>query len=89
MKCKPWRLWWGHRVNELWRLCEHSDYDPHFLSKNNQLIYQAGAGIVSKSDNQSELQEVNNKLEALRKAILLAETIWKFENLNYENFGAR
>lgn len=46
-----------------------------FLSKGNQLIYQAGAGIVSKSDNQSELQEVNNKLEALRKAILLAETI--------------
>jgi len=46
-----------------------------FLSKNNQLIYQAGAGIVSKSDNQSELQEVNNKLEALRKAIVLAETI--------------
>lgn len=46
-----------------------------FLSKNNQLIYQAGAGIVSKSENQSELQEVNNKLEALRKAILLAETI--------------
>jgi anthranilate synthase component 1 len=46
-----------------------------FLSKNNQLIYQAGAGIVSKSDNQSELQEVNNKLEALRKAIALAETI--------------
>jgi anthranilate synthase component 1 len=46
-----------------------------FLSTKNQLIYQAGAGIVSKSDNQSELQEVNNKLEALRKAILLAETI--------------
>jgi anthranilate synthase component 1 len=46
-----------------------------FLSKNNQLIYQAGAGIVSKSDNQSELQEVNNKLEALRKAIVLAQTI--------------
>jgi len=46
-----------------------------FLSKNNQLIYQAGAGIVSKSVNESELQEVNNKLEALRKAILMAETI--------------
>jgi anthranilate synthase component 1 len=46
-----------------------------FLSKNNQLIYQAGAGVVSKSVNESELQEVNNKLEALRKAILLAETI--------------
>lgn len=46
-----------------------------FLCKNNQLIYQAGAGVVSKSDNQSELQEVNNKLEALRKAMVLAETI--------------
>jgi anthranilate synthase component 1 len=46
-----------------------------FLSKDNQLIYQAGAGVVSKSVNQSELQEVNNKLEALRKAIALAESI--------------
>src|SRR5260221_6539186 len=46
-----------------------------FLSKNNHLIYQAGAGIVSKSENKNELQEVNNKLEALRKAILLAEGI--------------
>ncbi len=46
-----------------------------FLSKGNQLIYQAGAGVVSKSESKSELQEVNNKLEALRKAILLAETI--------------
>lgn len=46
-----------------------------FLSKKNQLIYQAGAGIVSKSDKVKELQEVNNKLEALRKAVRLAETI--------------
>jgi len=46
-----------------------------FLSKGNHLIYQAGAGIVSKSESKSELQEVNNKLEALRKAVLLAETI--------------
>lgn len=46
-----------------------------FLSRNNQLIYQAGAGVVSKSDPQSELQEVNNKLGALRKAILMAQTI--------------
>jgi anthranilate synthase component I len=46
-----------------------------FLSKNNQLIYQAGAGIVSKSDKVKELQEVNNKLEALRKAVKMAETI--------------
>ena len=46
-----------------------------FLSKNNHLIYQAGAGIVSKSNPESELQEVNNKLGALRKAILMAQTI--------------
>ncbi|MBX2900812.1 MAG: anthranilate synthase component I family protein [Cyclobacteriaceae bacterium] len=46
-----------------------------FLSQNNQLIYQAGAGVVSKSNAESELQEVNNKLEALRKAVVLAEKI--------------
>ncbi|MBL7839702.1 MAG: anthranilate synthase component I family protein [Cyclobacteriaceae bacterium] len=46
-----------------------------FLSKNNQLICQAGAGVVSKSNPESELQEVNNKLGALRKAILMAQTI--------------
>jgi len=46
-----------------------------FLSKNNSLIYQAGAGIVAKSSAESELQEVNNKLEALRKALVLAEKI--------------
>jgi anthranilate synthase component 1 len=46
-----------------------------FLSQNNVLTYQAGAGVVSKSSAQSELQEVNNKLEALRKALLIAEKI--------------
>ncbi len=46
-----------------------------FLSKSNHLIYQAGAGVVSKSNPESELQEVNNKLGALRKAILMAQTI--------------
>jgi anthranilate synthase component 1 len=46
-----------------------------FLSHENKLIYQAGAGIVSKSNSQSELQEVNNKLTALRQAVLLAEKI--------------
>lgn len=43
-----------------------------FLSKNNKLFYQAGAGIVMKSDNESERQEVFNKLAALHKAIELA-----------------
>ena len=46
-----------------------------FLSYENKLIYQAGAGIVSKSNSQSELQEVNNKLTALRQAVLMAEKI--------------
>lgn len=46
-----------------------------FLSHDNKLIYQAGAGIVSKSNSESELQEVNNKLTALRQAVLLAEKI--------------
>lgn len=46
-----------------------------FLSKNHELHYQAGAGIVANSDEQSELQEVYNKLGALNKALDLAENI--------------
>jgi anthranilate synthase component 1 len=46
-----------------------------FLSLNNRLIYQAGAGVVSKSNPENELQEVNNKLGALRKAVIMAQTI--------------
>lgn len=46
-----------------------------FLSKNNTLHYQAGAGIVADSVPESELKEVDNKIAALRKAIELAETI--------------
>lgn len=45
------------------------------LSKGNTLYYQAGAGIVSVSNEKSELEEVNNKLGALKKAILLAKDI--------------
>jgi anthranilate synthase component I len=44
-----------------------------FLSIGNQLIFQAGAGIVADSIEQNELQEVNNKLGALHEAIHLAE----------------
>lgn len=43
-----------------------------FVSKNNTLYYQAGAGIVAKSDEESELQEVNNKLAALKRAVEVA-----------------
>lgn len=46
-----------------------------FLSIDNKLIFQAGAGIVSKSNAESELQEVNNKLTALRTAVDMAERI--------------
>ena len=46
-----------------------------FLSKNRKLFYQAGAGIVYKSDRDNENQEVYNKIEALRKAIQIAEKI--------------
>ncbi|MFD1314149.1 anthranilate synthase component I family protein [Namhaeicola litoreus] len=46
-----------------------------FLSKNHRLFYQAGAGIVAKSDPKSELQEVYNKLGALKLALEMAEKI--------------
>ncbi len=49
-----------------------------FLSKNNTLYYQAGAGIVISSDEENELQEINNKVSALRKAIVNAQ---KFNNI--------
>ncbi len=46
-----------------------------FVSRGNVLYYQAGAGIVARSDDERELQEVNNKLGALKKAIDLAEKL--------------
>lgn len=46
-----------------------------FVSRNNELWFQAGGGIVAKSNVEYELQEVNNKLGALRKAITIAEKI--------------
>ena len=46
-----------------------------FVSRNNELWFQAGGGIVAKSNEEYELQEVNNKLGALRRAILMAESI--------------
>lgn len=44
-----------------------------FVSRNGELWFQAGGGIVAKSNVEYELQEVNNKLGALRRAIILAE----------------
>lgn len=46
-----------------------------FVSRGNVLYYQAGGGIVAKSDVERELQEVNNKLGALKRAVLLAESL--------------
>ncbi len=48
-----------------------------FLSKGNVLYYQAGAGVVSKSVPENELQEVHNKLAALRQALQAAEELQK------------
>lgn len=46
-----------------------------FLSKNHELHYQAGAGIIAASNPEDELQETYNKLGALTKALEIAETI--------------
>ena len=46
-----------------------------FLSKNNQLICQAGAGVVAASIPENELQEVNNKLNALKQAAAFAAQV--------------
>ncbi len=55
--------------------CIHAIMIRTFLSRHNTLVYQAGAGIVAASMPESELQEVNNKLGALKKAISFAESI--------------
>jgi anthranilate synthase component 1 len=49
-----------------------------FLSKDNTLFYQSGAGVVAASVEEKELQEVNNKLGALKKALLAAQDIKGF-----------
>jgi anthranilate synthase component 1 len=55
--------------------CNHAIMIRSFLSKNNTLLYRAGAGVVAASVPENELQEVNNKLGALKKAIELASLI--------------
>jgi anthranilate synthase component 1 len=55
--------------------CNHAIMIRSFLAKDNTLFYQAGAGVVAASQPESELQEVNNKLNALKKAIEKATTI--------------
>ncbi|HVG13024.1 MAG TPA: anthranilate synthase component I family protein, partial [Flavisolibacter sp.] len=55
--------------------CNHAIMIRTFLSKDNTLYYQAGAGVVAASKPQSELEEVGNKLNALKAAVGMAETI--------------
>jgi anthranilate synthase component 1 len=55
--------------------CNHAIMIRTFLSKQNTLFYQAGAGVVAASKPESELQEVNNKLGALKKAIEFAASL--------------
>jgi anthranilate synthase component 1 len=55
--------------------CNHAIMIRTFLSKNNTLFYQAGAGVVAASKPESELKEVENKLNALKSAIKMAEEI--------------
>jgi len=55
--------------------CNHAIMIRTFLSKHNTLVCQAGAGIVAASDPQNELLEVNNKLGALKAAIVMAQAI--------------
>ena len=57
------------------RTLNHAIMIRSFLSKNNKLFYQAGAGIVADSKEENELQEVNNKLAALKNAIKIAKEI--------------
>ncbi len=61
-----------------------------FLSKDNTLHFQAGAGIVISSDEEKELQEINHKVSALKKSIQQAE---KFNNItkakSHETTSAR
>lgn len=55
--------------------CNHAIMIRTLLSKENTLFLQAGAGVVAASKPESELEEVNNKLNALKNAIIMAQTI--------------
>jgi anthranilate synthase component 1 len=55
--------------------CNHAIMIRTFLSQQNTLTCQAGAGVVAASNPETELQEVSNKLGALKKAIELAASL--------------
>ena len=55
--------------------CNHAIMIRTFLSKDNTLYCQAGAGVVAASNPESELKEVESKLNALKTAIKMAQSI--------------
>jgi anthranilate synthase component I len=55
--------------------CNHAIMIRSMLSYSNSLFYQAGAGIVAASEPLTELEEVNNKIAAIRRAIQMATEI--------------
>ena len=71
------RQFYGGAIGFISFTCDynHAIIIRSFLSKDNELHFQAGAGIVAASDPNNEMQEVYNKLEALNKAIDLAKEI--------------
>jgi anthranilate synthase component 1 len=62
--------------------CNQAIMIRSFLCKNNNLYYQAGAGIVASSVPENELQEVNNKLGALKRAIVYASELNANKSIN-------
>ena len=62
--------------------CNQAIMIRSFLCKNNNLYYQAGAGIVASSVPENELQEVNNKLGALKRAIVYASELNANKSVN-------
>ncbi|PCJ83368.1 MAG: anthranilate synthase component I [Flavobacteriales bacterium] len=54
-----------------------------FCCRDNKLYYQAGAGIVAESKTENELQEVYNKIEALRKAMEIAQQLGRRDVSEY------
>lgn len=74
---KQKRGWYGGAIGfiDFRGVLNHAIMIRTFLSRGNILSYQAGAGIVAGSDEEKELQEVNNKLDALKNAIKTAEQI--------------
>lgn len=71
------RGWYGGAIGSIGLdgSCNHAILIRSLLSRSNTLTYRAGAGIVASSRPESELQEVHNKLGALRKAIATAQEI--------------